>query len=114
MDLETTFPNAVIDDGNVVVPPGETTEIQVEVGNHTGQTEVTIIAVDKSILELLPYPLQAPSIEFILDLAESYTFEYSSQYLVAPNAIKILISHFLARKALNPWFDPETDVSMTG
>lgn len=110
LKVEASFPDAVIEDGDVIVPPGDTAEIQLKVKNYTGETEVMVVAVDKSILELSPYPLQNPSSAFVLDLSETYDVESSSKFLVAPDVIKTLVDHFLARKELNPWFRPQTEV----
>lgn len=106
-----TFPDSTPVNDEFVVPPGDTAEIEVQLEDNLGEAEILVVAVDKSILELIPYPLQNVAGEFLLDLAQNYGFTSSSRHLIAPQAASTLLAHFTARSKLNPWFNPATSVS---
>ncbi|GMH44597.1 hypothetical protein BSKO_12549 [Bryopsis sp. KO-2023] len=112
LDVEITFPDVEEDeDDDFVISPGEKTTIQVNIADpEIDEAEVTVIAVDKAILELLPYALKdlTGALEFtdILD----FGFSSSGADLVSPRAIEILIQDFMHKKEIDPWFDPVSEL----
>ncbi|GMH44588.1 hypothetical protein BSKO_12540 [Bryopsis sp. KO-2023] len=112
VDVEITFPDVEEDESkDFVIPPGEKTTIQVNITDpEIDEAEVTVIAVDKAILELLPYALKdlTGALEFtdILD----FGFSSSGADLVSPRAIEILIQDFMRKKKIDPWFEPLSEL----
>ncbi|GMH35163.1 hypothetical protein BSKO_03031 [Bryopsis sp. KO-2023] len=107
-DVDLSFPDLAADENNdFVLPPGETTKIEVQIQEGgPGEADVTVVAVDKAILDLIPHALQDVASDFVLDFTGSFAMEESAEYLVAPSAIKSLIQDFARRKKLDPWFYP--------
>lgn len=110
-DISLTFPGIPPVDDDFVIAPGETSEIEVGLEDNPGEAEVLVVAVDKSVLELIPYPLQNVANTFLLDLSERFGFTSTSRDLIAPQAARNLIDHFFARRDLDPWFPPSFSVS---
>ncbi|GMH46152.1 hypothetical protein BSKO_14120 [Bryopsis sp. KO-2023] len=114
MDVRIPFPTASPDEGDppeLVVPPGESTTLKVEVdGDEGGDVEVTVIAVDKAVLELVPLALRDLAMEFVLAYQGEFGLRDSSTSLVAPKAIQAVIDNFLAKAKLDPWFVPSLNL----
>lgn len=106
VSMSITFPE--LGKGEFVLP-GESTPIKVSV--EAESAEVTIIAVDKAILELAPHKLRDLAADFMLDLAMKFSASSTADYLVTPKAISTLIDNFVDRFGVNPWADLVTDVS---
>ncbi|GMH44461.1 hypothetical protein BSKO_12413 [Bryopsis sp. KO-2023] len=115
MDVRIPFPKASPDQNEsskLVVPPGESTPIKIEVEGNDGEAvEVTVIAVDKAALELVPLGLRDLAMEFLVAYHFAYfSFGDSSRHLVAPKAIQVTIDNFLAKARLDPWFVPSLNL----
>eukprot|EP00210_Caulerpa_lentillifera_P001100 g1061.t1 len=103
IDVNISLPDAGVDDDSAVVAPGENTTIKVQL-DREGRTEVTLIAVDRAVLDLVPYPLQTVTLDIVMVLATSFHVRTINRNLVAPGAIQALIDNFYARKQVDPWF----------
>eukprot|EP00210_Caulerpa_lentillifera_P001088 g1049.t1 len=109
IDVNISLPDARVDDDSAVIAPGENTTIEVQL-DREGRTEVTLIAVDRAVLDLVPYSLQNTTLDFLIDLATSFDFTTIDDYLVAPGAIQVLIDNFFARRQVDPWFSLVSDL----
>lgn len=105
MDVEIEFPE--LEERNYL-EPGESTSIKVTVGAESA--ELTVIVVDKAILELAPLPLRDLASEFVLDLAMRFSETTSSNLLVHPEAIDALLNYFKIRTSADPWAEIVADV----
>eukprot|EP00210_Caulerpa_lentillifera_P009043 g8630.t1 len=103
ISVDISFPEARTDDDTPVVGPGESTSIEIEV-DQEGRTEITVFAVDRAVLDLVPYPLQNITLDFLTNLATSFGVSNINRNLVPPQAIQVLINNFLARREIDPWF----------
>lgn len=124
-----SLPNldAPSDGGVPVMAPGDSTPIVASVKpcgtNDTGEKgepcsqdmiqdlEYTVIAVDKGVLELIPYELQDLAEDFSVDLSTYFSHSSSSDYLYAPGALSELLANFIREQEENPWKDISSRVS---
>lgn len=106
VNMSIKFPK--LGKGDAVLP-GKSTPIQVSV--EAKSAEVTVIVVDKAILELVPHNLRDLAADFMLDLAMRFSTASTADFLVNPKAVSTLIDNFVARFGVNPWADLVTDVS---
>eukprot|EP00210_Caulerpa_lentillifera_P004932 g4706.t1 len=104
MEVQIDFPKASEDGNEVVISPGETTEISISVDTDD-PTEITVIAVDKSILELVSNPLVSLIDALAFTSVSKLRNSASTEYIIAPKAIQELIERFEFEKELDPWFD---------
>ncbi|GMH39924.1 hypothetical protein BSKO_07828 [Bryopsis sp. KO-2023] len=93
--------------GEPVIAPGESTPVEV---TASGPAEVTLVVVDKAILELVPLKLKDLAAEFVVNLAMRFSETSTSDFLVSPQAIETLVEKFLQRNELNPWAFTITDM----
>ncbi|GMH44585.1 hypothetical protein BSKO_12537 [Bryopsis sp. KO-2023] len=116
LDVEISFPDIEEDESkNFVISPGEKTTIQVNITDpEIDEAEVTVIAVDKAIFELLPHPLTdlTDILEFIAFPFE-FAFRRSGGDLMSPRAIEALIQDFMRKKEIDPWFEPVSQLADT-
>eukprot|EP00210_Caulerpa_lentillifera_P009052 g8639.t1 len=110
ISVDISFPEARTDDDTPVVGPGESTSIEIEV-DQEGRTEITVFAVDRAVLDLVPYPLQNITLDFLTNLATSFGVSNINRNLVPPQAIQVLIDNFLARREIDPWFSPTDELN---
>ena len=110
IQIGLSFPEATSSDEDVVLPPGVLTRLDVTVDRHV-QTEVTVVIVDKAILELMSNPL--PPISDFFEISAEYhsRHETSISNILSPGAIQALLENFSEKKEINPWFDIHSDVS---
>ncbi|GMH44595.1 hypothetical protein BSKO_12547 [Bryopsis sp. KO-2023] len=108
LDVEISFPDVKEDASkDFVIPPGEKTTIQVNIADpEVDEAEVTVIAVDKAILESLPYALKDVAKDLELDAKFDVGFSNSGADLVSPKAIETLIHDFKKKQEMDPWFQP--------
>ncbi|GMH44586.1 hypothetical protein BSKO_12538 [Bryopsis sp. KO-2023] len=108
LDVEITFPDVEEDASkDFVISPGESTAIQVNItDSEIDEAEVTVIAVDRAILELLPYPLK--DLTDLLEFTDFFPIGFSSSGvdLVSPRAIETLIQDFIRKREIDLWFEP--------
>ncbi|KAG2494912.1 hypothetical protein HYH03_006847 [Edaphochlamys debaryana] len=104
-------------DGTTVlaVEPGTETQITVSVHGASKPVEVTLYAVDKAFLDLLPYDLPEPEKNLVLKLAADMQARFVSygldSYRVAPGAVRALYDKLIARlTGLDPWLPVDTTV----
>ncbi|KAG2494914.1 hypothetical protein HYH03_006849 [Edaphochlamys debaryana] len=103
-------------DGTTVlaVEPGTETQITVSVDGVSKPVEVTLYAVDKAFLDLLPYDLPEPEKDMVLKLAADMQAYGLDSYRVAPGAVRALYDKLIARlTALDPWLPTDTLVTPT-
>eukprot|EP00210_Caulerpa_lentillifera_P001110 g1071.t1 len=121
LDVKISVPDVKRDNGMPLIEPGLNASVRVDF-DRKSQTEITVIAVDKAVLDLLPYPLKDVSKDFVADLASYFQYKSSSEYLVAPDAINAVEKANEARKSLDPWFkmltklhpsEEDADISLT-
>eukprot|EP00210_Caulerpa_lentillifera_P009050 g8637.t1 len=105
LDITISVPEVPKDNGMPLIEPGLNASVRVDF-DRKGPTEITVIAVDKAVLDLLPYPLKDVSRDLVADLASYFQYKSSSEYLVAPGAINAITTANEARKNLDPWFTP--------
>ncbi|CAD7702674.1 unnamed protein product [Ostreobium quekettii] len=122
ISVAIAFPGAQ-DGGEIVVAPRSKTNITLELSDCRGLeelqdcpplstvSEVTIIAVDQAVLDVVPMPLKSLSSEFLLDLAASFNHESTSKFLIAPGAVTELLEGFTRHQELDPWSDPVRDLT---
>ncbi|GMH44587.1 hypothetical protein BSKO_12539 [Bryopsis sp. KO-2023] len=110
--VEISFPDIEEDESkDFVISPGEKTTIQVNIPDpEIDEAEVTVIAVDKSILELLPYALKDLTEALELDAEFHVGFSNSGADLVSPKAIETLIHDFKRKQEMDPWFEPSVQL----
>lgn len=121
LDVKVSVPDVDKDNGMPLIEPGLNASVRVDF-DRKGPTEITVIAVDRAVLDLLPYPLKDVSKDFVADLASYFQYKSSSEYLVAPGAINAVTEANEARKSLDPWFkmltklhpsEEDADISLT-
>ena len=103
LNVTITFPEATEDAGVAVVSPGDNTTIEVQL-DATTRTEVTLIAVDRAVLDLVPFPLVDLSSSILLDLSASLFTTSMSEFITTPAGLQALIDYHNSRKSLDPWF----------
>ncbi|CAD7704742.1 unnamed protein product [Ostreobium quekettii] len=116
--VELLFPDLEIPPGEdtPIMAPQDATPISVSVGPCPGaeeplscnlsdgeDVEFTVVAVDKAVLELVPYELKDMALDFVFHLALSFDVVSSSEYLHAPGAITALVKRFMKEQEDNPW-----------
>ncbi|KAG2447325.1 hypothetical protein HYH02_007655 [Chlamydomonas schloesseri] len=80
-------------------------------GSGSGPYHVTVYGVDKSFLDLLPYPLPAPQQEVVLRLAASVAAYGPSAYRLAPGAVQAVFAKLMSRlTGQDPWLPTDTYV----
>uniref|UniRef100_A0A7S3VJT0 Alpha-2-macroglobulin domain-containing protein n=1 Tax=Dunaliella tertiolecta TaxID=3047 RepID=A0A7S3VJT0_DUNTE len=97
-----------------VAAPGEDVSLcaEVQMGNEAIQdAEVTFIAVDKAVLDLLPLPLQNLASAFQLDLAPRLSHATSEISRVHPGAVETVFRTLVHRLGLIPWLPLDTTVT---
>lgn len=98
-----------------ILEPGASTPIQVstepcETESDAGcrrksdeVVEFTVVAVDKAILELVPYGLRDVAMDFVFSLSRGVEVASSSDNLFAPGAIDAVVENFIRGQRENPW-----------
>lgn len=79
----------------------------------TGSALVTVMVVDKSVLDQVPYKLHSLSTEMALNISGSVQGQNSilgSEGLAAPNAIKNWVNILLRRLNLDPWLPTSASI----
>lgn len=104
MKMEVSFPDAKKESGISYTEPSKSTSVKVTFDN-SASTEVTIVVVNKALLDLIPYELAELDEKFVIDLAISSVVKDTSKFLIAPKALESLIDNFNERREINPWFD---------
>ncbi|KAF5837388.1 hypothetical protein DUNSADRAFT_4436 [Dunaliella salina] len=97
-----------------VAAPGEDVPLcaMVQMGNEALQNaEVTFIAVDKSALDLLPYPLQNLASAFEVDLQPRLSHAASEVSRVHPGAVEAVFGTLARRLGLSPWIPLDATVT---
>ncbi|KAG2447335.1 hypothetical protein HYH02_007664 [Chlamydomonas schloesseri] len=93
------------------IEPGSEATVTVAVGAAGAGASVTLYGVDKSFLDLLPYPLPAPQQEVVLRLAASVAAYGPSAYRLAPGAVQAVFAKLMSRlTGQDPWLPPDTTV----
>ncbi|GMH41747.1 hypothetical protein BSKO_09657 [Bryopsis sp. KO-2023] len=112
LDVEISFPDVKKDASkDFAISPGESTAIQVNITDpEIDEAEVTVIAVDKAILESLPYALKDVAKALELDAKFDVGFSNSGADLVSPKAIETLIHDFKKKQEMDPWFEPSVQL----
>jgi len=93
--------------------PGAQAPINVSVsfeGKPVPNAEVTIVAVDKAILDLVPYSLRDVAASVVLRLAADLSANDDTGMRVAPAAIPQVFAAALRRLLADPWVIPVTNV----
>ncbi len=114
LNVTITFPEAVEDAGVAVVSSGDNTTIEVQLDTTT-HAEVTLIAVNRAILDLVPPFFGDISFSFLLDRVDLPSFFRSdlsvsiweasmSRFIGTPTVLQVLIDDFINRSRLDPWF----------
>ncbi|KAG1668837.1 hypothetical protein FOA52_004932 [Chlamydomonas sp. UWO 241] len=97
--------------GQPVVAPGGSATVLLKVayqGSAVSDAEVTVIGVDKAVLDLLPYPLADLSAEMAIDLAATMSSVTVEDMRLHPEAIAAAFAAALRRSLADPWISPET------
>ena len=110
IQIGLSFPKATSGDVDVL-PPGVVTRLDVTVDQDM-PTEVTVVIVDKAILELISNPLPRISDSFVIDALYRSTHQTSIDYMISPGAIQALLENFSEKKKINAWFNIHSDVSL--
>ncbi|KXZ55787.1 hypothetical protein GPECTOR_2g1337 [Gonium pectorale] len=105
----------------LTIEPGAEAQISVSVKSGplatdpvpaAGSVEVTVYAVDKAFLDLLPYDLPQPQQEVVLRLAADISRYGVEAYRVAPGAVRAVYDKLMARlTGLDPWLPVDTSVT---
>mmetsp|Transcript_14647 Transcript_14647/g.36469 ORF Transcript_14647/g.36469 Transcript_14647/m.36469 type:complete len:2268 (-) Transcript_14647:639-7442(-) len=103
-----------------VVAPGANATVSVAVtraagpgsepGAPVGDAQVTVVAVDKAVLDLAPYALKHLDAALTLDLKAALMASDSDSNRVAPGAIEAVFAMLLRRLGLDPWVEVDTNV----
>ncbi|MEW5301344.1 MAG: hypothetical protein WDW36_004208 [Sanguina aurantia] len=90
----------------LVVSPGSNTTITVQVsqqGSPVSGAEITLVIVDKALLDLLPLPLENVTQTMALHLSQALTSSNPDDSRVAPGALDAVMQTALRRLLLDPW-----------
>ncbi|KAF8063719.1 hypothetical protein HT031_003574 [Scenedesmus sp. PABB004] len=103
-------------DGTAVVEPKSgRAELSVRVRDAAGRpvagAEVTLLVVDRAILDLVPYPLQNVSVALAPDLGASFSVTDVNDLRVTRAAINATFSALQRRLRLDAWLPADTGVS---
>lgn len=97
-------------DGNLpIYAPATKNKLKIKL-DVKDKTEVTVMIVEKAVLELVDNPLVDLTDSFKVDLQIDANHATSADVLIPPNAIRTLIDNFNEKKSLNPWFEIYSDV----
>ncbi|KAL6763015.1 hypothetical protein V8C86DRAFT_462822 [Haematococcus lacustris] len=97
-----------------IVAPGAQTNISVAVsrqGQSVADAEVTLVAVDKAVLDLLPLPLAGLVPDLIVKLLPYLSEVNMGDAMVSPSALDEVLNSVRRRLALDPWISPDLAIT---
>ncbi|GFH18397.1 A2M domain-containing protein, partial [Haematococcus lacustris] len=97
-----------------IVAPGAQTNISVAVsrqGQSLADAEVTLVAVDKAVLDLLPLPLAGLVPDLIVKLLPYLSEVNMGDAMVSPSALDEVLKSVRRRLALDPWISPDLAIT---
>ncbi|GFH15937.1 predicted protein, partial [Haematococcus lacustris] len=97
-----------------IVAPGAQTNISVAVsrqGQSVADAEVTLVAVDKAVLDLLPLPLAGLVPDLIVKLLPYLSEVNMGDAMVSPSALDEVLKSVRRRLALDPWISPDLAIT---